>query len=151
MANNFRITPVDSAELSYKTKLALIELIRGSQGDAPFKLPNEDLLAQKIGVSRNALRDALASLEEMGFVTRQRSKGTLANPKVAREIAQATGADYLHLLPSEDLFFLLSQVYALPSTFFVDSEGNQIGSLHLGMKTKEQWAALIEEMLEEVS
>jgi len=85
MANNFRITPVDSAELSYKTKLALIELIRGSQGDAPFKLPNEDLLAQKIGVSRNALRDALASLEEMGFVTRQRSKGTLANPKVARE------------------------------------------------------------------
>ncbi|NCE64342.1 TlpA family protein disulfide reductase [Pseudoflavonifractor sp. 524-17] len=69
----------------------------------------------------------------------------------AREIAQATGADYLHLLPSEDLFFLLSQVYALPSTFFVDSEGNQIGSLHLGMKTKEQWAALIEEMLEEVS
>ena len=85
MKKDIEITPLDSSELSQRTKLALIELIRSSESDRPFKLPNEDKLAQMVGVSRNALRDALASLEEMGFVTRQRSKGTMANPVVARE------------------------------------------------------------------
>lgn len=85
MQKNIQITPVDNSELSQRTKLALIEMIRSSTGDRPFKLPSEDKLAQMLGVSRNALRDALSSLEEMGLVTRQRSKGTLANPVVARE------------------------------------------------------------------
>lgn len=85
MRKDIQITPVDNSELSQRTKLALIELIRSAPGDKPFKLPNEDKLAQLVGVSRNALRDALSSLEEMGLVTRQRSKGTLANPVVARE------------------------------------------------------------------
>ncbi len=85
MQKKFEISPVDSSELSFKTKVALIDLIRSREGDEPFKLPSEDQLAQMLGVSRNALRDVLASLEEMGLVTRQRSKGTLANPRVARE------------------------------------------------------------------
>ena len=84
MKKDIEITPLDSSELSQRTKLALIELIRSSESDRPFKLPNEDKLAQMVGVSRNALRDALASLEEMGFVTRQRSKGTMANLVVAQ-------------------------------------------------------------------
>ena len=88
MLNKIEIPAVDSSELSYKTKMALIEFIRNQESDAPFKLPSEDVLAQMLGVSRNALRDVLASLEEMGLVTRQRSKGTLANPRVAKEICR---------------------------------------------------------------
>lgn len=92
------ISPVDSAELSYKTKLALIDFIRGYETDQPFKLPSEDQLAQRLGVSRNALRDVLASLEEMGLVTRQRSKGTLANPKVARECRMDTDPGLIRMI-----------------------------------------------------
>lgn len=78
------ITRMDSEQLSYKTKMALLDIIRENGKDgAPFKLPNEDELSQRLGVSRNVLRDALMSLEEVGIVTRRRSKGTIANPKVA--------------------------------------------------------------------
>lgn len=40
----------------------------------------------------------------------------------ARELAAETGAGYVHLLPSEDLMDLLGQIYAVPTTFFVDSK-----------------------------
>ncbi len=83
------ITRMDSEELSYRTKVALLDIIRENGKDgAPFKLPNEDELSQRLGVSRNVLRDALMSLEEMGVVTRRRSKGTIANPKIATAVCR---------------------------------------------------------------
>ena len=45
---------------------------------------------------------------------------------------------------------ILSQIYALPSTFFVDEHGVQVGTLYMGAKDKDGWAAVINEMLEEV-
>lgn len=73
-------------ELSHKTKRALLDIIvnHGDEGK-PFKLPNEDDLSHSLGVSRNVLRDALLSLEEIGVVTRRKSIGTIANPQIARE------------------------------------------------------------------
>ena len=84
MDDPLHILRVDNKQLSYKTKRALLDLIRtSSQDNAPFKLPNEDELSRRLGISRNVLRDALASLEEMGVVTRRRGKGTIANPQLA--------------------------------------------------------------------
>lgn len=84
MDDSLNVLRVDNKQLSYKTKRALIDLVRNSTEDGmPFKLPNEDELSHRLGVSRNVLRDALASLEEMGIVTRRRGKGTIANPKIA--------------------------------------------------------------------
>ena len=108
MRNSIHIEPVDNSELSAKTKAALIELIRSQESDEPFKLPSEDQLSQMMGVSRNALRDVLASLEEMGLVTRQRSKGTLGNPKVARETCR--------LDTDPGLFSMIRQMGRTPRT-----------------------------------
>lgn len=81
-----KIKRVENEELSHKTKRALIDIICQNGADGkPFKLPNEDELSQRLGVSRNVLRDALMSLEEVGIVTRRRSKGTIANPQIARQ------------------------------------------------------------------
>lgn len=86
MASDFHIVRVENEQLSRKTKAAIVEIILNNSKDGqPFKLPNEDQLAQMIGVSRNVLRDAMISLEQMGYVTRRRSKGTFANPRVANE------------------------------------------------------------------
>lgn len=86
MAGKLNIHRVENEELSHKTKRALIDIICTNGADGkPFKLPNEDELSQRLGVSRNVLRDALMSLEEIGVVTRRRSIGTIANPKIARE------------------------------------------------------------------
>ncbi|MBQ3102779.1 MAG: GntR family transcriptional regulator [Oscillospiraceae bacterium] len=82
--DELNIVRMNSQQLSYRTKMALISIIRENGKDGkPFKLPNEDELATRLGVSRNVLRDALMSLEELGFVTRRRSKGTIASPAVA--------------------------------------------------------------------
>ena len=70
--------------LSQTTKLAIINIIqKNAKHGKPYKLPNESELAATLGVSRNVLRDALASLSEMGLVTRRRGRGTIANSDLA--------------------------------------------------------------------
>ena len=62
-----------------------------------------------------------------------------------------TGADYLHLLPSTDLMVAkLQYVSAVPETIFVDSQGNQVGESYLGARSKDQWIAIIDELLTQV-
>ena len=70
--------------LSQTTKLAIINMIQhNAKPGVPYKLPNEGDLAATLGVSRNVLRDSLASLAEMGLVTRRRGRGTIANTDLA--------------------------------------------------------------------
>lgn len=70
----------------------------------------------------------------------------------AREIIKETGADYTHILPSESLYAAkIKDVYSIPETIFVDSSGKQIGKSYIGAKSKEQWTAIIDELLEQVS
>lgn len=69
----------------------------------------------------------------------------------AKEIIEETGADYLHILPTGEIFTdLLPRVSAVPTTIFVDEEGNQVGLADMGAKDKESWMAVIDEKLEQV-
>lgn len=78
--------------------------------------------------------------------------GTISEEQVqtARDIVEQTGADYLHLLPSADLFGVLGQISAVPTTFFVDSEGEQVGYAVVSAQSKDKWAETIDAMLAEV-
>ena len=67
--------------------------------------------------------------------------------ELAKSIVAETGANYQHLLPSADLENLLSQVYAVPTTIFVDESGRQVGSTYLSAKTGEEWAEIIDRVL----
>lgn len=98
--NGINIMRMENEELSHKTKKALIDIIlKNGENGSPFKLPNEDELSQRLGVSRNVLRDALMSLEEVGIVTRRRSKGTIANPRVASATCRLdVGPELYHML-----------------------------------------------------
>lgn len=80
------------------------------------------------------------------------SDGTISDSQVetAKEIVAETGADYRHLLPSDDLLGILSQIYAVPTTFFVDSEGVQVGDAIITAQSKEKWIETIDGMLAEV-
>lgn len=70
--------------------------------------------------------------------------------ELAREIVDSTSADYTHLAPSEDLFNLLSQISSVPTTFFVDENGAQVGGTYIGAKDKDQWQQIIDQLLAEV-
>lgn len=70
---------------------------------------------------------------------------------VAKEAVEKTGAAYLHLLPSNDLFdAVLNQVYSVPETIFVDEYGKQVGKSYSGARTKAQWRKIIDGLLAEV-
>lgn len=70
----------------------------------------------------------------------------------AQEVIDATGADYMHMVLSEDLYRnFLWQVQAVPTTIFVDKDGNQVGSIVMGAREKEDWVTVIDEMLGEVA
>lgn len=78
--------------------------------------------------------------------------GTISEEQVqtARDIVEQTGANYLQLLPSEDLYGVLGQISAVPTTFFVDSEGAQVGSAIVSAQSKDNWVQTIDAMLAEV-
>ena len=80
------------------------------------------------------------------------SDGELDEDQVdlARDLVEETKAEYTHLLPSQDLFGLLGQIYAVPTTFFVDSAGNQVGDTYMQSMSKEELSELIESHLTEV-
>ena len=81
------------------------------------------------------------------------SDGSLSESQIetARDIVARTGADYLHLLPSASLMGLLSQIYAVPTTFFVDSQGRQVGSTYMKSMSKQQWVQVIDQVLAEAA
>ena len=80
------------------------------------------------------------------------SDGTINEEQVqtARDIVSETGAAYTHLLPSEDLYGVLSQIQYVPTTFFVDSTGAQVGSAVISAQSKDKWIETIDAMLAEV-
>ena len=70
--------------------------------------------------------------------------------KTAKSIISQTGADYLHLIANKELFQQkLGEVQYVPTTYFVDSQGNVLDSVVGGM-TKDKWKEKIDKLLTEV-
>ena len=70
-----------------------------------------------------------------------------AGDDTALEIVESTQADYIHIVASPDLVNgILRQVQAVPTTIFVDSNGNQVGEAYTGSRDKDSWLQIIEEV-----
>ena len=86
-------------------------------------------------------------IQIIGFVSDVlNSDGTVSQSQVelAQDIAEQTGANYTHIVPDNGvLLYILSQISAVPTTFFVDAEGNQVGYAYSGARDKESWMELI--------
>ncbi len=80
----------------------------------------------------------------------QENKVDTTQKALAIDIAESTGANYTHLLPSTEMFNMLSQTPAVPTTIFVDSTGKQVGLTYVGSRDKDGWIDAIEETLAEV-
>lgn len=69
---------------------------------------------------------------------------------LVKEIVAKTGADYTHLVVSNDLIdSVLTQFDAIPASFFVDSDGNIVSEFYIGSRSKEDWVDIIETTMEE--
>lgn len=66
-------------------------------------------------------------------------------------IKERTGATYPFLMPDATNFNgRTSSIYALPETFFVDSQGNIVGETYSGSHNYEDWKAIVEETLKKL-
>lgn len=80
----------------------------------------------------------------------QKNDGTVNEDMAAkaRSIAEDTGADYPHLIPSPLLYGgILKDVQYIPYTVFVDSSGKLVGEAYVGSRSKKEWIEIIEPML----
>ena len=69
----------------------------------------------------------------------------------AKQLVANTGAKYPHLRPSKTLNeAILSNVTSVPTTIFVNENGNQIGQVYIGAKTGEQWKEIIDDLLKQL-
>ena len=60
-------------------------------------------------------------------------------PELTALILEAVGANFPTLLATVDMYHgILSSVYAFPTTFFVDSEGNMVGEPIVGVPSLEE-------------
>lgn len=65
--------------------------------------------------------------------------------ETAKVLADYTGAEYPFLIPDEGyLNGRLSEVSAVPETFFVDSEGKIVGQTYTGSRSLEEWKQIVE-------
>lgn len=65
----------------------------------------------------------------------------------AKELIEQTGANYPHLLLSESLYMnLVGGINSVPTTFFVDQEGELLGYA-MGAQSKEAWVSIIDNLL----
>lgn len=69
--------------------------------------------------------------------------------EAAWAIVDVTGANYMHLLPADDLIVAkLQYVTAVPETLFVDAQGNILNEeQYLGARSYEEWKTIADEML----
>lgn len=100
-------------------------------------------------------REYGASFQVVGVVldAADQNGNVLSDKKAdAEKIVQATDADYVHLLPSPDLNrAYLSGVMSVPETVFLDENGCQVGPRYVGAKSKSEWKAIIDSLLEEAA
>ena len=70
--------------------------------------------------------------------------------EAAWAIIDATGAEYTHLLPADDLIYAaLLNVSAVPETLFVDSMGNVLTpeTRYLGARSYDDWKGIVDSLL----
>ncbi|RJF96616.1 FadR family transcriptional regulator [Noviherbaspirillum cavernae] len=78
MANapQFRVTPLNaSATMPERVTQALLELIRSGEYPAKSRLPSEAQMAERFGVSRTVIREAVSRLKSEGLVESRQGSG----------------------------------------------------------------------------
>ena len=67
----------------------------------------------------------------------------------ANLIISKTGVNYRNVVPTISMFqTMLRGIQAVPTTIFIDKNGNQIGTAYLGSRSQKDWQKIIDKLLE---
>ena len=68
--------------------------------------------------------------------------------RTAKELCNDSDADYPYIVADESLTEFCRDIYYVPTTYFVDSNGRIVGDTIVGANTAEEWKEVIENKLE---
>ena len=72
--------------------------------------------------------------------------------EIIRQIQEMTGAEFLQLLPSDDLIAIkLKDLGTVPESFLLDSAGNVVGGSLYGGRTAEEFRRMVDDGLRTLS
>ncbi|MBS6646696.1 MAG: GntR family transcriptional regulator [Clostridiaceae bacterium] len=93
------VHPMVKANLSNSVKNYLYQYIRNVDLNGNMKLPSENEISAKLGVSRVTIRRALDELEKEGMILRIHGRGTFINPEAVKiQVNLMPGEEFCHLV-----------------------------------------------------
>ena len=101
------------------------------------------------------LQELAVELKDKGFqiigIVSDATEGDEDTLASAKEIVAGAGSTYVHLIPDSVLSEnVIANIYAVPTTVFVDAQGNILDTPTVGSNDKEGWLAIINPLLEKV-
>lgn len=140
----FSATALDSIEYNNKyfnnSKVTLINFWGTFCGPCIVEMPELEELQQEYDKEE---------FQVLGIIS-DTFEGVDTNMDKARKLVKDKNITYLNIIPNENLYEnYLKSVQALPTTIFVDEEGNLIGPVVMGARDKDYFKNIIDNLLKE--
>lgn len=129
--------PVSSADIFSRNRLTMVNIWGTFCGPCINEMPDLEILNQRLGNKGCGL---------VGVVIDAGGDYQMEVIRAAEEIIGDTGVSYLNLLPWEGIDDQFPAQY-IPTTYFVDANGNIVGEAAVGSRGADDYEALIDEAL----
>ena len=129
--------PVSSADIFSRNRLTMVNIWGTFCGPCINEMPDLEILNQRLGNKGCAI---------VGVVIDAGGDYQMEVIRAAEEIIGDTGVSYLNLLPWEGIDDQFPAQY-IPTTYFVDANGNIVGETAVGSRGADDYEALIDEAL----
>ena len=129
--------PVSSADIFSRNRLTMVNIWGTFCGPCINEMPDLEILNQRLGNKGCAI---------VGVVIDAGGDYQMEVIRAAEEIIGDTGVSYLNLLPWEGIDDQFPAQY-IPTTYFVNANGNIVGEAAVGSRGADDYEALIEEAL----
>ncbi len=124
--------------------LTMVNVFATWCGPCIREIPDLAELAKEYEGSNFQIIGLILDVNDTGIVNEEKRE-------VAKELAEITKAEYPFIMPDSALRYgVLGNVYSIPETFFVDSDGFIVSERYLGSRSKNQWQEIIEKELSEL-
>ena len=105
-------------------------------------------LREMLGIGELAGEYDASEFQVIGIISDVQEGAAQEALDTAAELIEMTSANYEHLLLNESLYYaLLTDVSAVPTTFFIDGDGKVLDVV-IGAKDKDGWKEMIDEFLD---
>ena len=130
--------PVSSADIFSQHKLTMVNVWGTFCGPCIGEMPDLEVLNGRLAEKDCAI---------IGLVCDVRGPNDTDTIEAAKEIVAETGVTYLNLLPFSEMNRIFPAMY-IPTTYFVDENGQIVGEEAVGARGADDYEALVDKLLE---